>query len=140
MKANVNENEKITLNEASSVKDFLGQAVFLDRLIDTKVEQLEQVKKLCPAQSASAEAGALEKKLRLMEKEIDDDIDNYIDLKQSIAEIIRSVPDLRQRLILEQHYLLFRTWDDIADRFFMSERNVQYLHKKAIQNIERNFL
>ena len=133
-----------------TVKEYLSQAAYLDRLIDSKLEQLEELKRITCSSNGIVTVSEngnnnvsrvhrMVEKICLMEEEIDRQIDRYVDVKDDISKLIMSVPDLQQRLILEQHYLLFLTWEEIADRCFMSLRNVQYIHKKALAWLEQGF-
>ena len=133
-----------------TVKEYLSQALYLDRLINSKLEQLEELKRItCSSHGivtvSESENNNVSKvhrtveKICLFEEEIDRQIDRYVDLKEDISKLIMTVPDLQQRLVLEQHYLLFLTWDEIAEKFFMSVRNVQYIHKKALAWLEQGF-
>lgn len=133
-----------------TVKEYLSQALYLDRLIDSKLEQLEELKRMtCSShgivtvsENGNGNVSRVHRtveKICLFEEEIDRQIDRYVDLKEDISKLIMTVPDLQQRLVLEQHYLLFLTWDEIAEKFFMSVRNVQYIHKKALAWLEQGF-
>ena len=133
-----------------TVKEYLSQAAQLDRLIDSKLEQLEELKRItCTSHglvTVSDNGGnnvsrvhRTVERICLMEEEINRQIDRYVDIKDSISQLIMGVPDLQQRLVLEQHYLLFLTWEEIADKYFMSLRNVQYIHKKALAWLEQGF-
>ena len=133
-----------------TVKEYLSQAAWLDRLIDSKLEQLEELKKItCSSHglvtvsdngnNSVSRVHRTVEKICLMEEEIDRQIDRYVDLKEDISRLIMTVPDLHQRLILEQHYLLFLTWEEIAEKYYMSVRNVQYLHKKGLTWLEQGF-
>lgn len=133
-----------------TVKEYLSQAAYLDRLIDGKLEQLEELRKItCSSGSivtvsegVSSNVSRVHRtveKICLMEEEINRQIDRYVDVKDGISKLIMSVPDLQQRLVLEQHYLLFLTWEQIAEKCYMSLRNVQYIHKKALAWLERDF-
>ena len=133
-----------------TVKEYLNQALYLDRLIDSKLEQLEELKEItCSAgglvtvseggNNSVSRVHRTVEKICLMEEEINRQIDRYVDVKDGISRLIMSVPDLQQRHILEQHYLLFLTWEQIADKCFMSLRNVQYIHRKALAWLEQGF-
>ena len=133
-----------------TVKEYLSQALYLDRLIDSKLEQLEELKRItCSSHGIVTVSGngnnnvskvhRTVEKICLMEEEIDRQVDRYVDLKEDISRLIMTVPDLQQRLVLEQHYLLFLTWEEISEKFFMSVRNVQYIHKKALAWLEHGF-
>ncbi len=129
-----------------TVKEFLNQAACLDRLIDVKLEELARLKEISCGVSGIvtvSDGGTIQSKVEktvekicLLEEEINKRIDGYVDLKAEIHKMINSVPDLQQKLILEQHYLLFKTWEEIADISYMSLRNVHYIHKKAISRLE----
>lgn len=133
-----------------TVREYLSQGLYLDRLIDSKLEQLEELKRItCSSHGIVtvsdngnnnvSKVHRTVEKICLMEEEIDRQIDRYVDVKDDIARLIMSVPDLQQRLVLEQHYLLFFTWEEIAEKYYMSVRNVQYIHKKALTWLERGF-
>ena len=133
-----------------TVKEYLSQAEYLDRLIDVKLEQLEELKKIaCSSRGLITVSEGGDKsiskvhrtveKICLLEEEINRQIDRYVDLKEDISRLITGVPDLQQRLVLEQHYLLFLTFEQIAEKCYMSLRNVQYIHKKALAWLERDF-
>lgn len=133
-----------------TVKEYLSQAAYLDRLIDGKLEQLEELKRItCSSHglvtvsengdNSVSRVHRTVEKILLMEEEINRQIDRYVDIKDGISKLIMSVPDLQQRFVLEQHYLLFLTWEEIAEKFYMSLRNVQYIHKKALAWLEQDF-
>lgn len=133
-----------------TVKEYLCQAAYLDRLIDSKLEQLEELREItCSShglvtvsENGNSNVSRVHRtveKICLLEEEINRRIDRYVDVKEGISRLIDGIPDLQQRLVLEQHYLLFLTWEQIADKFFMSVRNVQYIHKKALAWLEQGF-
>ena len=132
-----------------TVKEFLSQAEYLDRLIDSELEQLEQLRSVsCSSKSIAAASkngstvSVIEKtveKICLAEEEINRHIDGYADTKREIARLVNSLSDLQQRYVQEQHYLLFKPWERIAEESYMSLRNVQYIHKKAISTLEERY-
>lgn len=133
-----------------TVKEYLSQGAYLDRLIDSKLEQLEELKKItCSShglvtvsENTNNNVSRVHRtveRICLMEEELNRQIDRYVEVKDGISKLIMSVPDLQQRLVLEQHYLLFLTWEEIAEKFYMSLRNVQYIHKKALAWLEQDF-
>ena len=133
-----------------TVKEYLSQAEYLDRLIDVKLEQLEELKKItCSSHglitvseggnNSVSKVHRTVEKICLLEEEINRQIDRYVDVKDGILRLITSVPDLQQRLVLEQHYLQYLTFEQIAENCYMSLRNVQYIHRKALTWLERDF-
>ena len=49
-----------------------------------------------------------------LEKEINEDINRLVDLKFEIMSIIKAIGNLIYQTLLEQRYLCFRTWEQIA--------------------------
>lgn len=49
-----------------------------------------------------------------MESEINADIDSLVELKKEIAGVIHSVENIEYRTLLEQRYLCFKRWEEIA--------------------------
>lgn len=74
---------------------------------------------------------------RLMECEsaLDETIDMYADTVAEITRAIRSLSDPRHRALLEDRYLLYKSWELIAVEEHYNIRHVWRLHKEALQAI-----
>lgn len=132
-----------------NMKEYLSQAIWLDRIINNKLEQLDSLK--CLAEkvttsysqekvSATKSRSPLENavvKIIDLEHEIDEDIDRFVDLKREISEVIGHVRSLNQRLLLEMRYIGGKSWDDVALELNYNSRTVFKVHGKALKEIER---
>ena len=74
-------------------------------------------------------------RLLTVEEEILHDTEELTRVMKSIQSSINDVPDSSCRLILEMRYLAFMKWEDIASELGWTERNVFYVHGKALRMI-----
>ena len=67
-----------------------------------------------------------------LQNEINRDIDELVDLKAEIREVIDAVPDTDLRLILEERYLNWKSWEQIAVTLGYNLRYLHRLHRQAL--------
>jgi len=133
-----------------NAKEYLSQAVWLDRMIDSKLEQLEMLKSLAMKVTSSftkekISGGNIEKskmestmvKVIDLEHEINADIDRLVNLKKDIQDTINKIDDINQQLLLELRYLSGKGWDEIAASMGYDPRTVYRIHGKALKEFER---
>ena len=131
-----------------TAREYLGQAYRLDQRINSKVEQLGQLKALAtkvtsgmsdmpgsPTRNVSRNEDTILKIIDL-ENEINDRIDELVDLKTDIVHRINEVDNPEYKLILELRYLCFRTWEEIAVEMEYGMDNVFRLHRKALDSVK----
>ena len=135
-----------------TVKEYLSQARYLDMRIQSKLEQLQSLNELAtkctsvitgmphsPSKSTSSMADTITKIIDL-QCEINKDIDELVDLKEEIANVIHNVKQTELRMILEKRYLCFHTWDSIAADMGYDLRWLHRLHGKALTMAEKIYL
>lgn len=133
-----------------NAKEYLSQAVWLDRMIDSKLEQLEMLKSLAMKVTSSftkekISGGNIEKskmestmvKVIDLEHEINADIDRLVNLKKDIQDTINKMDDINQQLLLVLRYLSGKGWDEIAASMGYDPRTVYRIHGKALKEFER---
>ena len=133
-----------------NAKEYLSQAVWLDRMIASKLEQLEMLKSLAMKVTSSftkekISGGNIEKskmestmvKVIDIEHEINADIDRLVNLKKDIQDTINKMDDINQQLLLELRYLSGKGWDEIAASMGYDPRTVYRIHGKALKEFER---
>lgn len=133
-----------------NAKEYLSQAVWLDRMIDSKLDQLEMLKSLAMKVTSSftkekISGGNIEKskmestmvKVIDLEHEINADIDRLVNLKKDIQDTINKMDDINQQLLLELRYLSGKGWDEIAASMGYDPRTVYRIHGKALKEFER---
>jgi DNA-directed RNA polymerase specialized sigma subunit len=133
-----------------NAKEYLSQALWLDQMILSKLEQLATLKSLAMKVTSSFTkekicGGNIEKskmestmvKVIDLENEINADIDRLVDLKKDIQDTINMMDDINQQLLLELRYLSGKGWDEIAASMGYDPRTVYRIHGKALKEFER---
>lgn len=131
-----------------NAKEFLQQAFYLDKRINSKLEQVESLNALAtkatstlsdmpknPNRGTSSMEDTIIKIIDLQE-EINKDINRLVDLKSEIVRTIKEVEDKELQTVLEKRYLCFEAWEKIAVGLNYSIQHIFRLHKKALKLIE----
>lgn len=131
-----------------TAKEYLSQAYHLDQRINSLIAQEDSLNGLAtkctsvmtgmphsPNHGTSSMENAIVKIVDL-QHEINDEIDRLVDLKVEIATVIHSMDNPEYSLLLEQRYLCFRTWPEIASQLGYSLRHTQRLHEEALANVQ----
>ncbi len=128
-------------------KEYLNQAYWLDRRIDSKLEQLSALKEMATKTtnimnddvvSHSRNLHSLQdviSKIIDMQAEINNDIDHLVNLKQEIMQVIKGVQNPEHQILLEQRYLCFKSWESVAEELGYNIRHVYRLHDEAVEQI-----
>lgn len=127
-------------------KEFLSQAYRIDQRINSKLEQVESLKALSlkatttlsDMPKGSRDVHSKEKiisKMIDLKNEINSDIDELVDLKREIVTVIKNVENPEYQTLLEQRYLCFKTWEQIAVAMGYSVRNIYNLHDAALRSV-----
>ncbi len=129
-------------------KQYLGQMYRLDQRINSKIMQISLLKSNAlnittkineiSVQTSHDNTKMENTMLKIIqqEREIDDEIDRLIDLKDEIRKVIGKVPIIEYRLLLELRYLCFRSWEEIAVEMNYSIDYIFKIHRKALGMVE----
>ncbi|ETA80007.1 DUF1492 domain-containing protein [Youngiibacter fragilis] len=133
-----------------NAKEYLSQALWLDQMILSKLEQLETLKSLSMKVTSSfaeekISGGNVEKskmgstivKVIDLEGEINADFVRLIELKKEIQDTINRMEDINYQLLLEMRYLNGKNWEEIAQELKYNNRTVFKVHGKALKQFER---
>ena len=126
-----------------TTKEYLNQAFRIDQRIESKLEQIENLKTLATKVSSTlsdmpkspnngSRVDDIVVKIVMLEDQIKTDVDRLVTLKRDISEVISKVEPMECRIVLELRYLSFCAWEDIALKMNCSTRNVLFLHKKGL--------
>ncbi len=130
------------------IKEFLNRHYEISQSIDSKLEQVAELKSLAQKASPavfsesrssggySDRVGRTTARIIDLENQINEEIDRLIDVKTQIWEMIYSLPDSAQRTLLERHYLLHEGWERIAEKLGYSSRHITRLHNQALAALE----
>lgn len=129
-----------------TAKKYLEQVRYIDKAIDSKLEQLYRLKDEATRatsylndmpRSSSPSLQHMEGvvvKIIDLERDINSSIDKLVDLKAEAMKAIGEMANPEERLILELRYLCYKSWSEIAYRLGCGESNVFKLHGRALKN------
>ena len=130
-----------------TAKEYLNQAFYLDRHINSKLDMLASLKEMAEKTTSIMRDDVVRHtrnvhamadtvfKIVDMQNEINADIDRLVDAKQEILRTIHEVEKPDYQMLLELRYICFRSWEDIADRLCCTVSNVYKMHAKALQEV-----
>lgn len=130
-------------------KSYLKQIKLYDTRIDNKLEELKRLKDMVLRITSTmkdevvSSSGNQDKfgdtmaKIVDLQTEINEVVDEYVDLKKAISDVIYKVPDADALAVLCKRYMQYKTWEQIADEMHMTYRNVCYIHGRALQIVNR---
>ena len=127
---------------------FLSQARHIDVQINSKLEELYSLKAMAEKVTTTYQSDMVDGsrdvhkregiicKIIDLQNEINSDIDQLVDLKISIRQIIESLPDMEGRTVRSLRYVRLLKWQEVADTMGYSLRRVHNFHDRAIQYLE----
>lgn len=131
-----------------TAKEYLRQVRMTNCRIDSKLVQLANLRDEVTRASAlmsdmpsaaSPNRQSMENiivKIVDLEREINEEIDQLVDLKRILLEVIRDVGESEYQALLEMRYLGYKTWEDIAGTMGYELRWIYRIHAKALQAAE----
>lgn len=132
-----------------NAREYLKQAFYLDKRINSKLEQVESLNALAtkatttlsdmpkdPNKGTSRLGDTIAKIIDLQE-EINKDIDKLVDLKAEIVGIIRRIDNKELQVILEKRYLCFESWEKIAVEMTYDIRHIHRLHNLGLKETSK---
>ena len=134
-----------------NAKEYLKQAFYLDKRINSKLEQVESLNALATKatstlsdmpKSSNRGTSKLEDtiiKIVELQEEINKDIDKLVDLKKEIANSIYSLKDKEEQTVLKKRYLCFNSWEQIAVDMNYSIQYCFKIHRNALKAIDMKF-
>ena len=130
-----------------TAKEYLNQAYWLDRRIDSKLEQLSALKDMATKTTSAMTDDVVSHtrnvhsmqdvvaKIIDMQAEINADIDRLVDLKSEIMHVIKAVKNPEHQTLLELRYLCFKSWEYVAEQMGYNVRHIYRLHDEAVEQI-----
>ena len=132
-----------------TAKEYLSQVHNLNQMIDIKLEEASSLRSLASrvttafgeerVQTSRKQSPMEDVIVRLMdlEKEIDNDIDRLIALKEEVIENINKIDNCSLRLLLTMRYINNRDWEDIADNMLYDVRTIYRFHNQGLKEIDK---
>ena len=131
-----------------TAREYLDQGRRLDQQISNRLEQLERLRSLTQkitvsyggeAVSHSQNLTSLQDSIvRLMEaeQELNRQIQELVEMKVELSTVISQVRNDTYRMILEERYLCFHDWNQIARQMHYSRRWVMDKHERALAAVD----
>lgn len=131
-----------------TAKEYLNQAYWLDRRIDSKLEQLSALSDMATKTTSIMSDDVVSHtrnvhsmqdiiaKIVDMKAEINTDIDHLVDLKREIMQVVKAVLNPEHQTLLELRYLCFKSWEDVAQELGYNVRHIYRLHDEAVEQIK----
>ena len=131
-------------------KEYLKQAFRVHDLIRANEKELHELEMLSVSlpgtdyskdrvktgSSSDANYTEIIAKIDILERLIKAEIDELLALKIEIRNVICSIKNDEERLILKYRYISFYTWENIADELNLSLRTVHRIHSDALRNVK----
>ena len=126
---------------------YLAQAFWLDQRINSKIAQVASLRDLASKvtstvtdmpRSATPSTHRMEDiiiKIFALEEEINADIDALVDLKREMVRLVKAVDNVECQILLEQRYLCFKTWEQIAVAMVYSIQHTYRMHDQALRAV-----
>ena len=121
----------------------------VDIEIKQKIDELERLKNTLFRSPQLKEISVQESKVglkddtyvKIMEYKdtIEKKIEELVDLKQRVLNVIDSIDDTEKRLILTMRYVNLRTWEQIERDLPMSRKTMFIVHKKAVKEFDTKY-
>lgn len=131
-------------------KQYLKQAYRLNDLINSDLEELDELRIFSKSISSPNLSGmpssgtrnveptfarAVDKIIDL-ENHITEEIARLVDLKKEIRSVINQVVDGDEKLLLKYRYINFCTWETICEKMCISMRSAHRIHATALENVK----
>lgn len=129
-------------------KEYFKQAYRLDKIIDSMILEVDELRSLCSSiqspqygervqTSKDNEARFVKVLIKIEEQEtkINAKVDHLINLKKQISEVISTVTNPDEQLVLRHRYLLGETWESIGEVLLADERTIRRWHSKALRQV-----
>lgn len=129
--------------------NYLNQARYLDMQINSKIEQVSALNDLAtkctttisdmPRTPSNGKSRIEDTILKIidLQDDINRDIDALVDLKREISVTIKMVDNPIYQTLLENRYLSFQTWEEIAVGMRYSIQQVYRIRDSALKEVAR---
>lgn len=123
----------------TDVMAVLERARHFEIEISAQLEHIERLHRIVArAGHSHSYSVKMIEKLEKLEREVNHQIDRTVDAKLEALEYI-SILDGEERGVIESYFILGKTWEQIADKMYMSDRRVFLIRKKALSKLNKHF-
>ena len=117
----------------------LERARSYEQEILVQMEHIERLHRIAArALSSPQRSEQIAEKLAVLERVLNAQIDRTVDAKLEAYDYI-SILEGEERGVIERYYILAMSWQQIADKMYMSDRRVFLLRKSALEKMREHF-
>lgn len=132
-----------------TAKEMLKQVKLYDVNIQNKLVEIQNLRNLVTSITSSLESepvsgtknndkiGSIIARIVDMERELDQDIDRYVDFRQHVSKIIEKMKEPIQIQVLRKRYFEYESWVEISNDLGFSYQWICKIHGRALQAMER---
>ncbi len=121
----------------------LKQIRLIDKEINQMLNELERIRYSLMRSPQLKQVSVQESKVGLKDDvyikiieyndKINQKVDELIDTKKKVFDIIEQIKDHEQRLILKMRYVDCEKWEDIEQELHVSKNTMHRIHRKALK-------
>lgn len=121
----------------------LKQIRLIDKEINQMLNELERIRCSLMRSPQLKQVSVQESKVGLKDDvyiktieyndKINQKVDELIDTKKKVFDIIERIKDHEQRLILKMRYVDCKKWEDIEQELHVSKNTMHRIHRKALK-------
>lgn len=129
-----------------NVIEWLSQIGKLNQMIDAKIAERDQIRMLATntvgnldgmphAPGISDKVGSLAVKLVALEADINALVDQYVDRRQEVVEVLERLPE-REYGVLHRYYIRGMTWEQVAEDMGYCTTQVWRIKKNGLKLLQ----
>ncbi len=129
-------------------KEYLRQAYRLDQKINSDIEEITRLREMASSISSPVLGDKVQtsrtgeapfvrsvEKILMLEEKINREIDILVDFKEQMRDVIASVPDTDERMVLRYRYIHNLTWEQIGNELNADARTIRRWHGNALLHV-----
>lgn len=130
-----------------AAKNYLMRAYRIDNRINSKLDQIASLNDLATRATSNISdmPGSPNRNIHKLEdaivrivdlqNEISSDVNSLLEIKSQIVDSIKMVTDPEGQVVLEERYLCYTKWEDIASELGYTVRQIFRVHDAALKEI-----
>ena len=130
-----------------TAKEYLNRYRRINAEIDCKLEEIAHYRSMATRLSPTAmfdrngnvsdKVGRSVAKIVDLETEIDREVDELVETRRDMMQMISRLDNADMQLILEMRYIAMFSWSQIAEKMHWSTEKIFKLHGKSLKIIEK---
>ena len=129
-------------------KEYLRQAYRLNQIINSEIEEVAMLREMACSITSPVLGDKVQishsgdppymrslEKISMLEEKINSEIDELVDLKSQMRDVIAAVPDTDERMVLRYRYIHNMTWEQIGSELNADKSTVRRWHGNALAHV-----